>query len=67
MAEHGELELLEKHDRAQADMMAEKCILVDPDDRAIGSATKIECHHGIGMRHRAFSVLLFDSKDRLLL
>ena len=67
MAEHDELGLLERHDRSQADMMTEKCILVDSDDRAIGSATKIECHHGIGKRHRAFSVLLFDSKARLLL
>ena len=66
MAEHGELELLERHDKSQADMMTEKCILVDSDDRAIGSATKIECHHGLGKRHRAFSVLLFDESGRLL-
>lgn len=48
MAEHEELGLLERHDKSQADMMTEKCILVDSDDRAIGSATKIECHHGLG-------------------
>jgi len=60
-------DMLEGLEQSQADMMAEKCILVDSDDRAIGSATKIECHHGLGKRHRAFSVLLFDSKDRLLL
>ena len=66
MAEHDELGLLEMHDQSQADMMTEKCILVDSDDRAIGSATKIECHHGLGKRHRAFSVLLFDESGRLL-
>ena len=48
-------------------MMAEPCILVDADDNAIGSASKFETHAGSGLRHRAFSVLIFDSNDRLLI
>ena len=67
MAADSDLSALEGHDDSQAEMMSERCILVDADDLAIGSATKIECHHGIGKRHRAFSVLHFDSKDRILL
>jgi geranylgeranyl diphosphate synthase type I len=59
--------MLEEHNLSQADMMSENCILVDSDDHAIGSASKMECHIGDGKRHRAFSVLLFDSNDRLLL
>jgi len=66
MTEHGESEILEGHDRSQADLMSENCILVDSDDCAIGSASKIECHLGLGKRHRAFSVLLYDDNDRLL-
>ena len=66
MTEHGESEILEGHDRSQAELMSELCILVDSDDCAIGSASKIECHLGLGKRHRAFSVLLYDDNDRLL-
>ena len=60
-------DMLEEHNLSQADMMSENCILVDSDDHAIGSASKMECHIGDGKRHRAFSVLLFDSKGRLLM
>jgi geranylgeranyl diphosphate synthase type I len=67
MTEQGGTEILEGHDQSQADMMAENCILVDSNDRSIGSASKVDCHSGEGMRHRAFSVLLFDTNDRLLL
>ena len=66
MSDNTESEYLSGHDRSQADMMAENCILVDSDDHAIGSASKMECHFGNGKRHRAFSVLLFDKNDRLL-
>ena len=67
MTEQGGTEILDGHDQSQADMMAENCILVDSNDRSIGSASKVDCHSGEGMRHRAFSVLLFDTNDRLLL
>ena len=67
MAAKIESEILGGHEESQSDMMAENCILVDSDDCAIGSASKMECHYGDGRRHRAFSVLLFDSNDRLLI
>jgi len=67
MAAKSETEILRGHEESQSEMMSENCILVDLDDHAIGSASKMECHIGDGKRHRAFSVLLFDSNDRLLL
>jgi len=59
--------LLEGEDPDQAGMMDEMCILVDIEDTPIGSASKLDCHRGAGLRHRAFSVLIFDSQNRLLL
>lgn len=41
-------------------------ILVDPDDRAIGVAPKRTVHL-LGLRHRAFSILLRDDRGRVLL
>ena len=67
MTGQNEPDILDGHDESQSEFMAENCILVDADDRAIGSASKVDCHSGEGMRHRAFSVLLFDTNDRLLL
>ncbi len=63
----GESAILDGEDPDQAEMMDEMCILVDIDDNPIGSASKLDCHRGAGFRHRAFSVLIFDSNDRLLL
>jgi len=40
---------------------------VDENDRVIDSVSKIDCHRGKGIRHRAFSVLIFDSEERLLM
>ena len=57
---------LSGHDSMQAEMMDERCILVDSDDSVLGSETKLTCHYGDGLLHRAFSVLIFDSEDRLL-
>merc|ERR1719385_366261 len=49
-------------------MMNDECILVDTDDVLIGHASKKECHlTANALLHRAFSVLLFDSENRLLL
>ena len=59
-------DVLEGLDSDQRSMMSELCILVDEDDKPIGGASKKECHHGEGALHRAFSVLLFDTNDRLL-
>jgi len=47
-------------------MLQEDVILVDPDDREIGIAEKLEAHRR-GDLHRAFSVLIWDRSGRLLL
>ncbi|ALI03182.1 isopentenyl-diphosphate Delta-isomerase [Pseudomonas sp. FW306-02-F02-AA] len=46
--------------------MEEKLILVDPDDREIGSAPKLHVHQQ-GLLHRAFSIFIFDGNGRVLL
>lgn len=44
----------------------EKVILVDEADNAIGSMDKMEAHRK-GILHRAFSILIFNSKGEVLL
>ena len=44
----------------------EQVILVDPQDREIGTMEKMEAHKK-GVLHRAFSILLFNSKGEMLL
>ena len=46
--------------------MMEHVVLVDQDDNAIGTMEKLEAHRK-GLLHRAFSILLFNSKGELLL
>ncbi|WP_118194637.1 isopentenyl-diphosphate Delta-isomerase [Albibacterium indicum] len=46
--------------------MTEEVILVDQDDRVLGTMEKLEAHR-TGVLHRAFSVFLFNSKNELLL
>lgn len=46
--------------------MIESVILVDEQDNEIGSIEKLEAHRK-GLLHRAFSVLLFNSKGEILL
>ena len=58
---------LNRLDSSQLEMMEEMCLVVDENDNIISSASKIDCHRGIGIRHRAFSVLIFDSENRLLM
>ncbi|HEX6686503.1 MAG TPA: hypothetical protein VF062_27270, partial [Candidatus Limnocylindrales bacterium] len=41
--------------------------LVDPQGVACGTATVARAHSAPGIRHRAFSVHLFDPQGRLLL
>ena len=67
------------YDESQTEQLEDRCILVDDQDRIIGSASKIDCHlaknksHEVGhdspggLLHRAFSVFLFNSKNELLL
>ena len=47
-------------------MKQENVILVDSNDRMIGSMEKYEAHEK-GLLHRAFSVFLFNDQDELLL
>ena len=46
---------------------SELLILVNSDDEPIGHETKSKCHHGRGILHRAFSILIFNSQNQLLL
>lgn len=46
---------------------SESLILVDDQDRQIGTASKGGAHDGAGILHRAFSVFLFDRAGRLLI
>ncbi len=45
----------------------EKLVLVNEKDEAIGLEEKVKCHKGKGILHRAFTILLFDNKKRVLL
>jgi len=62
---------LEGHDEEQIRLMDEVCIVLDEDDKPIGNFSKKICHLMTnidkGLLHRAFSVFLFDSENRLLL
>ncbi|KAL8765638.1 MAG: hypothetical protein Q9209_007370 [Squamulea sp. 1 TL-2023] len=62
---------LQGYDEEQVRLMEEVCIVLDKDDNPIGSASKKVCHLmkniDDGLLHRAFSVFLFDSQNRLLL
>lgn len=42
-------------------------VLVDGDDREVGTAPKMEAHQHGGRLHRAFSILVFDGAGRTLL
>lgn len=49
-------------------MLSEQCIRVNTNDEIIGNASKKECHEtSNSYLHRAFSVLLFDECNRLLM
>jgi len=62
---------LEGYDEEQVRLMEEVCIVIDGNDKPIGSASKKLCHLmsniNQGLLHRAFSVFLFDHGGRLLL
>lgn len=45
----------------------EEVVLVDEQDHQVGYAEKVEAHLGQGTLHRAFTVLVFDSKGRTLI
>ena len=45
----------------------ERLILVDSNDRELGSSPKSECHDGDGILHRAFSLFVFNADGALLI
>jgi isopentenyl-diphosphate Delta-isomerase len=46
---------------------ADALILVDEADRGVGHLSKVLCHQGRGILHRAFSLLIFNGSGELLL
>src|SRR6202035_5484072 len=46
---------------------ADTLILVDATDREVGYLSKVLCHEGQGILHRAFSLLIFNGSGELLL
>ena len=46
---------------------SEQLILVDDHDREIGYKGKADCHLGVGVLHRAFSIFVFNADNELLL
>src|SRR3979490_2866754 len=46
---------------------SEPLILVDEADREVGHMSKAQCHQGVGVLHRAFSLLIFNDAGELLL
>ena len=51
-----------EHENALQDVIA-----VDGDDTPQGTVNRLDAHTGDGIRHRAFTCLVFDSNGRLLL
>ena len=49
------------------DNMDEYVILVDENDNPIGKEEKVKCHLPNGKLHRAFTALIFNSEEKLLL
>ena len=50
------------HENAGQDVIA-----VDPDDSRTGLVNRLDAHTGEGIRHRAFTCLVFDTEGRVLL
>lgn len=46
---------------------SDSLILVDEADREVGHMSKLQCHEGRGVLHRAFSLLIFNAAGELLL
>jgi isopentenyl-diphosphate Delta-isomerase len=58
--------LKEQYLRAR-DREMENLILVDSNDKQIGTEEKVKCHLPNGKLHRAFTILLFNKDGKLLL
>jgi isopentenyl-diphosphate delta-isomerase len=46
---------------------SDSLILVDEADRGVGHLSKVLCHEGRGILHRAFSLLIFNAAGELLI
>src|SRR5580692_11513079 len=46
---------------------SDSLILVDEADRGVGHLSKVLCHQGRGILHRAFSLLIFNASGELLI
>lgn len=61
----------ENLDPVQEALLQEQCILVDKHDKALGQASKRECHlldsSGKAPLHRAFSLFIFNKDNELLM
>ena len=42
-------------------------VAVDADDNEVGIVNRLDAHTGAGIRHRAFTALVFDDRGRILL
>ena len=51
----------------QEQQQVEWLVLVDEKDKELGLDTRENCHKGMGRRHRAFVVFLYDKDGRMLL
>ena len=61
---------LKNYHNSQTKFLNDELILVDENDNSIGSISKLNGHllsNNNKHPHRAFSIFLFDSKNRLLL
>ena len=47
--------------------MPEHILLVDENDNVIGKEEKVKCHLGGGILHRAFTLMVFNDKNELLI
>ncbi|WP_254831860.1 NUDIX hydrolase [Haloglomus salinum] len=54
-------------DDADHENARQEVIVVDENDTEQGLANRLEAHTGDGIRHRAFTVLVFDREDNVLL
>ena len=45
----------------------ELLILVNENDQEIGYKSKVECHQGEGILHRAFSIFIFNENGEVLM
>ena len=58
---------LDQNDDYQTSLMEEAVILVNERDEVIGKESKAKAHYKVGVLHRAFSVLVFNSNRELLI